>query len=597
MDSMREKLLASMALVGLTLAVYGQVVTFDFVRYDDPAYVTGNAMVQKGITAEGLRWAWTTGHFSNWHPLTWMSLMLDVSIWGDWPGGFHATNLLLHIGGVLLLFLTVARLSPTPSCAPAFFVAAIYAVHPLHAESVAWVAERKGILSTFFFMLCLWLYVHYCEKPGRFRFALLALAMTCGLLAKQMLVTLPVLLLLLDFWPLGRVENFRRRVTEKLPLFALAAVFSIFAYFAQSGGGALSDLETTPLTGRVENAVCSIATYLGKAIWPTELSPVYPLLVEELTPMRVGIAMATVLALLAVMVMSRRRWPQWTFAIAWYLIALLPVCGLVQIGSHARADRYTDIPLIGVWWAMVLSVYQLVLARVLSSRVAFGIGLVVAAGLAVCGFRQAHYWSDSRKLFERAVTVDPNNYLAMNNLGLVYRDAGLADDALEMFQRSLQVRPKFVPALVNLGNLLADGGEAKAAIEPLTEAALGQPDNATIHASLGRAFFLAGQYHEAETACRLSLSLDPNLAIAHSNLGSTLMEQGIKAEGLGEFEIAVRLAPDDLTFRFNLAAGYVAMDQPPRAKAELDEIVRRRPDHARAKSLLESLDKRSGKSK
>lgn len=589
---MKTKLLGCVGLCALVAAVYGQTLTFDFVRYDDPAYVTANEVVQRGLTIDGIRWAFTTGHFSNWHPLTWISLMADASIYGVHPGGFHATNVLLHSLGSCLLFLAVAEMTAPHGrvMAASWMVAALYAVHPLHVESVAFVAERKGILSTFFFMLCLAAYPRSLHATQRGWRTLLAGAFVAGLMCKQMLVTLPALLMLLDRWPLERPLSIVRSATEKLHLFAIAAVFSVVAYWAQSAGGALSDLENAPLEMRFKNATISAATYLAKAVWPSGLAPVYPLQEATLNGLRVAVA-ASFLGIAAAMAfLVRRRAPQCAFGLAWYFVALLPVCGLVQIGSHARADRYTDIPLVGIWWAAVWTARQMLATLPARRQIGLTLAAFTLGSLSIVAFRQTRFWRDSRTLFEHAAAVTENNYIVLNNLGLVYRDLGMPREALPVFEEAVRSRPTGVPARANLGNLLATLGDPVAATEHLREAARLQPADATIHSSLGRALTLQGKHSEAEAACRQALALDANLPTAHGNLGVALMEQGRKDEGLAELESAVRLAPNDIGFLYNLAAGYATCGRSAEAVDLLERVLARQPNQQAALRLRATIE-------
>jgi len=500
----------ALALVALTFAAYGGVPELGFV-FDDRSYVVMNPHVTGGLTAANVSWAWTTGHVSNWHPLTWMSLMLDAQLFGPGPRGFHLTNLVLHAANVLLLVSLLVRMTGT--WWKSVLVSALFAVHPQHVESVAWVAERKDVLSTFFGLLALGAYVRYAESSDREQrggawYALSLLAFAASLASKQMLVTLPFLLLLLDVWPLDRARV-KLRLLEKLPFLALSVAASWVVLFVQRVGGATAMLEPQALTVRVANAAIAYGMYLLRAVWPTKLAALYPHPGDDVSFLAAGAAMAVLAAVTAVVLVARKARPYLAVGWFWYLGTLVPVIGLVQIGVQQRADRYTYVPLIGVYVAVVWGLGAFVSRR--GRGVALAMSVVVLSVLTVVARRQVEVWHDDATLFRHALRVTENNALAHNNLGAELLDRGQVREAEEHLHAALALDPGHVEANYNLGNAL-----------------------------LAR-----GLDREAEAGYRAALQLDPNHVQSRANLGLVLVQQERFAEGIHELRAAVRLAPDD----------------------------------------------------
>ena len=430
----RSEILLGLALAALALVVSGPVLDCDFVDYDDDIYVTNNLGVLQGVSLEGIAWAFTTTRSNHWHPLTWLSLQRDVDLYADasglHPWGFHLTNLLLHVGNVLLLFAVLRQMTRLPWRSAV--VAALFAVHPLHVESVAWVTERKDVLSTFFWLLTTAAYVRYARKPGWRRGTIVLLPYVLGLLSKPMLVGLPFTLLLLDYWPLQRfstgASSFApasppRLVCEKLPLFLLGALSTAVSLAARQAGGGIKSGEYLGLGERLACAVNASVVYLLKAFWPVNLAVFYPFPPEGLSAMRVA-GEATLLAVLTLVVLgARRRYPYLAVGWLWYLGTLLPVSGVVQLGTYAYADRYTYVPSIGlfiglVWWLadLVPLAYRV---RLLTPA-----AVLVVLGASVLSWRQAHVWHDSVTLWAQARAVTPDSFIIRTHLGLAYQNAG-----------------------------------------------------------------------------------------------------------------------------------------------------------------------------
>jgi tetratricopeptide (TPR) repeat protein len=466
-------------LVLLVAVVFGQTVRFEFVALDDPGYVAENEQVLSGLTLEGLRWAATTTAMGNWHPLTWLSLMLDAEIGGPAPAIFHLTNVLLHAANTLLLFGLLER--ATGDRWPSVFVAALFAVHPLHVESVAWVAERKDVLSTLFWLLATLAYVRWVERPSAGRYALVLAALAAGLAAKPMLVTLPITLLLLDAWPLASSpgRTLRRRAAEKLPLFVLSAAAAALALWAQARTGAVAPVEAYPLGTRVANAVVASVRYACDLFWPAGLAVPYPYDAAGLTPLRVGASAALLAAVTALALTQARRRPYLLVGWLWYLVTLAPVIGLVQVGEQGRADRYTYVPLIGLFVMIAWSTSDSPLARhaLAVRRVLAAAGAAAVALLAALAWVQTSHWRNSETLFTHALRVTEDNKTAHQALGLVLHRRGALEEAMAHYREALRISPTSVESHRNLAAALGEAGRHAEALEHHRAAVRLAPDD------------------------------------------------------------------------------------------------------------------------
>jgi tetratricopeptide (TPR) repeat protein len=548
------------ALVLITLAVYGPVRNFSFVTFDDPDYITSNAHVSGGITRAGLVWALTAFHAGTWMPVTWLSYMIDVALHGVDAGWLHVTNVALHLVSTLVLFGVLVRL--TGAMGRSAFVAALFAVHPLHVESVAWIAERKDVLSTLFWWLAIGAYVTYVRKPSRSRYALVAACFAAGLMAKPMLVTLPVTLLLLDVWPLGRLNAARgwgALILEKLPLVGLSVISTVVTFAAQQQVGAVAELDALPPSARIGNGLTSYVEYLIKMIWPARLAILYPFPAEVSMAAALGslglLAGITYLALQA-----RRRHPYVTVGWFWYLLTLVPVIGLAQVGSHAMADRFTYVPLVGIFiiiaWGMpdLLSRRTLPSAHVIPTRrwaLASGAVAIVIA-LAAVARGQTGYWQDSFACWQHAVDVTTDNFIAEDALAGVLTDEGRMAEAIPHFRRALELHSDFPGARHNLtvaltkqGEDLAGAGRLDEAIGAFQEALRHTPSSADVHEDLGLVLFARGRIDEAVAAYREALRFNPVLAEAHDSLGRAYLAQHKVTEARLELKEALRLDPQN----------------------------------------------------
>jgi Flp pilus assembly protein TadD len=557
--------LVCLFLVIATVAVYWQVRNHEFVNFDDDRYVTENSHVQDGVTRESIIWAFTATDVANWHPLTWLSHMLDYQLYGMNPKGHHLTNVFFHLANTIFLFLILKWM--TGALWRSIFVAALFALHPLHVESVAWVAERKDVLSTFFWILTIWTYLRYVKRPAFNRYLLILFSLILGLMAKPMLVTLPFVLLLLDYWPLDRfqlsqsgsahpikkqaslcatklrAENFRL-LWEKVPLFALAAISSIVTFLVQRSGGSVGDWDIYPAKIRMANALVSYVSYIGKMIWPHNLAIFYPHPGQNLQLWQAaGAGLLLGLITMAVLRVTRSH-PYLMVGWLWYLGTLVPVIGLVQTGAQAMADRYTYVPLIGLFIMIAWGFSELVAKwRYQRIGLALAAGIVLAASM-ILTWTQLHHWKSTFKLFEHARNVTVDNYLAHNNLGIAYTRQGKIETAINHYTKAVQIKPNLPRSHNNLGNAYARQGRMNEAIAHYTVALQIKPDFAGAHNNLGNVLAEQGRNEEAIFHFSRAQQLQPDFAEASFNMGSVLARQGSMDEALAQLNRALELKPD-----------------------------------------------------
>ncbi len=603
----------SLALIAANLIVYAQVWGHDFVNYDDPDYVTDNPIVSEGLTRHGVAWAFTTFHSSNWHPLTWLSHMLDVQLYGLNPGPHHFTNLLLHMANTLLLFWLLHAM--TGALGRSAFVAGLFAVHPLHVESVAWVAERKDVLSTLLGLLTLCAYVGYVRQPRLRRYGLVLVLFALGLMAKPMLVTLPLVLLLLDFWPLRRIafgsnppgaadprRDWQRQafrlILEKIPLLALGAASSIVTLAAQRRGGSVTDLAMLPLKFRAASALVSYAAYIGKMLWPARLAVFYPYPRTLPAAWVVGALLGLLGISIAVMKAGLRH-PYLPVGWLWYLGTLVPVIGLVQVGSQLRADRYTYVPLIGLFIIVAWGIPELVARWAPPGMILPAAALLAILACMLTAWRQVQYWENSSTLWDHAQNVTTGNYLALNNAGVALVKEGKMDEAILEFSEALRLEPGYADVHNNLGKALASQGKLGEAIAEYSVAVRIKPDFAEAHYNLGSALAGQGRMDDAVAQYSEALRIQPDFPgaheslgpvldspEAHDNLGIVLAKQGKLDEAIPEFQEALRLKPDDPQAHNNLGITLGKQGKMDEAIYEFQEAVRIQPDYAEAHNNL-----------
>ncbi len=536
--------------------------------FDDTMYITNNPHVQRGLTGESVIWAFSTPRSGSWHPLTWLSHLTDCSLFGLDPAGHHMANLAFHALNAVLLFLILLKM--TGAVWPSVLVAAVFAVHPLRVESVAWVAERKDVLSGMFWMTTVAAYVRYVERPGAMRYLLIVLSLMLGLMSKPMLVTLPFVLLLLDYWPLNRLRPTRQAVTnrtspkarpryrkspsfliiEKIPLFVLAGIFSIITHFVQKSQGAMILAETgqLSLSARLMNALVSYWDYIANTFYPVGLSAFYPHPGEDLPLMKIFVSSAILVFLSLAVVFAARRGKRYALVgWLWYLGVLVPVIGLVQVGEQAMADRYTYLPSIGLLiiftWAAADLLERFVKRRHLETVLVTTVGIVLAV-LIVSTRAQVRYWKDGATLYRRALEVTEDNYLAFYNLARIELQNGRIDKAIEYFGETLRLKPTSSDAHNNLGIALRNAGRVHEAIEHFREALRIRPDFALAHNNLGQALGQAGQLDEAARHLEEAIRIQPGYAKAHFNLAHARARQKRIDEAIKHCEYALQLDPN-----------------------------------------------------
>ena len=543
-SSNRWSFLICLILGLITFAVFYQVHSFKFVNYDDPPYVYENLNIQAGITLKAVEWTFTSGYAANWHPLTWLSHMLDWRLFGSNAGGHHLTNLIFHISNALLLFLVLKRM--TSATWPSAFVAALFALHPMHVESVAWVSERKDVLSTFFWILTMWAWLQYVKHPGITRYILTLLMFSLGLLSKPMLVTLPFILLLLDYWPLERFGKLRtyQLILEKIPFVFLAAISSIVTFLVQRSGGGVSRDPALSLTICISNAFISYVKYIEKMYWPAGLAYFYPHPGRNIS---IFYAVVSVFILLAITFLILRFSSKHRYLLTgwfWYLGTLVPVIGLIQVGDQAMADRYSYIPLTGLFIIIAWGVSEILLKWQYRKIILGASSLIILLILAICSYVQSGYWKDSVSLCTHALKVTKDNYKAHFNMAVALRDIDKFDEAALEFQKCFQIKPDAALAINGLGVIFGRQGKFDQASEYFTKALNIAPNLAEVRTNLGYVLINQGKLDDAMFNLNESLRINPKSALTHRYLGQVLERKGQIDQAVSHFEEALRLKPD-----------------------------------------------------
>src|SRR5882724_13032121 len=553
------------AVAALSWLIFGQTFWHDFINYDDPRYVYENTKITEGLSISGIAWAFTHIHSMNWHPLTTISHMLDCQLYGVKAGGHHFTNVLLHSVAVVLLFLALLQMTGGPSRTGSIwrsaFVAAVFAIHPLRVESVAWIAERKDVLSGVFFMLTLLAYVYYVRLPQLRRYLVVVFVFACGLMSKPMLVTLPFVLLLLDYWPLDRIKGrVWARVLEKLPLIALSAVSSIATFLAQKG--AVGYTEELPILERLNNAVISYVLYIWQMLWPVNLAVFYPHPENRLPLWEIISSLFLLICVTAVAITLRKQLPYLITGWLWYLGMLVPVIGLVQVGWQGRADRYTYLPQIGLYIAITWAVADLTSLWRHQRAILSTAALLTIVVLSWRAWVQTRYWRDSETLFKHALAVTTNNDVGENNLGIVYLRKGNLDEAISLLQAAVDLRPDNSPAHENLAKALLQKGHVTDALIHYRKLLELQPDNIEVHNIVGTALIQQGHIREGVEEWQKVLAIRPDNGNAMSNLAWVFatspdesVRNGPKAVQLAEQAVRISGGRIPILFR-TLGAAY-----------------------------------------
>jgi len=604
------------ALVLAILIAFEPIRLNDFVSYDDHHYVTENPHVNNGITGRSVIWAFTTSHSANWHPLTWLSHMLDCQLFGLVPFWHHMTNLLFHIVNTLLLFWILKRM--TGAVWPSGFVAAVFALHPLHVESVAWVAERKDVLSGFFWMLTIAAYIRYVEHPAIKRYLLVVFVFCLGLMAKPMLVTLPFVLLLLDYWPLGRFQwghqsNFKdlqqsepantggfslsivHLTMEKIPLLVLAAASSVITYIVQQNAGALSTIEKVPLNFRIVNALASYVGYIGKMIYPSRLAVLYPLHSHQLPTSRSIISFLILAGISAAVVYIGRHRRYFVTGWLWYLGTLVPVIGLIQVGAQAMADRYTYLPSIGITIMVSWG-----LAEFTAKWRYRKVGLQITAGLLlvamlICTRMQVRYWRNSFTLYEHTLAVTENNSVIHNYYGITLFESGQLDAAFEHYKQALQINPQYSAARNNIGQVFLKQQKLDKAIACFNQVLHDRTDWHDTYYNLGLAYAQKGELELAVQNYSEALRVKPDYPEALNNWAAVLKKQGKIDKAIRKWKRALELKPDHAGAHYNIGLAMSKQGNDSQAIKHLNEALRIKPDWPTAHSHLGNIYYKQGR--
>ncbi|MBF0404643.1 tetratricopeptide repeat protein [Candidatus Magnetominusculus xianensis] len=602
----RDKASARVRLYALVLllaaiAAYSPVWNNDFVSYDDYKYTKENPYIKDGLTIESIKWAFGTFYFSNWHPITWISHMADISLYGFGSSGHHLTSLLIHaINGILLFFVlysltnapgnSTGSTSTTLACV---FAAALFAVHPLNVESVAWVAERKNVLCAFFWFTSLIAYDRYVRSQTLARYLIVLLLFSLALMSKPMAVTLPFTLLLIDYWPLGRFSAGHSvinkypvtgMIAEKIPFFLLSFVSSVLTIHAQRQEGAIISFGTLPLSTRVVNAIMSYAIYIKKLFIPTNLAVFYPYIEEKSHVVIVFTALALI-GLTVFVFIKRKTAPYLLMGWLWYLGTLVPVIQIVQVGSASMADRYMYIPAVGLF-IMIAWGGSAVIAQARMIKV---IAVVVIVLLMIITFRQTGYWRDSITLYQHAIDVTTGNYLAHNNYGQILMKQGRLDESAVQFKKGLDIMPSNNELNYNMWKVLSAKGIPDEKYLINASAIWFQGDEAVLYKNAGINYFNKAQYDDAVGFFLKSLLINKKDAEVFNYLGMALQEKGQHKEAILTFNKALGLLPNSAVLHFNKAAALVKAGDVKAAVVELKESLRLDPENKPAQQMLKEI--------
>ncbi len=587
----RPDLLILLGLAAMTFAIYAQVIGHQFITLDDDAYIKQNAMVNRGLTLAGVAWAFTTFDQGNWHPLTWIAHMIDRQLFGMNAGGHLLVNALIHVANTLLVFWFLFR--TTHARWPSALVAALFALHPLHVESVAWAAERKDTLSTFFGLLSLIAYVRYAKAPSGGRYVWTVITLALGLLAKPMLVTWPFVMLLLDYWPLRRFDLTSRKdvatklwplLREKLPLFALVVASAVITSLAQSHGGAVRTFQEFPIALRLANALASYVKYLLLTFWPNDLAVYYPYTTAGTPAWQIICAAFLLIGITAFCFFQPRKLSGYLIVgWLWFLGALVPVIGIVQVGGQTMADRYFYIPSIGLFIVIAFGLADIAKTRRIAPSLSAAVASGILLGLAILTNAQIHRWSDSFTLFKHTLAVTPPNLMIENNLGSALSRSGLHDEAAAHFEKALQIMPAhydslLYDALLNMGISRFYQNRLPEAIEYCQSALRVRPDAPKAHDLLGMALAMQGHGEAALDEIRHAAELAPNDADIQKDLGVTLGRLGRIPESIDHFHEALRLNPYNASAHNNLGLSLLQSGKPGESIPEFEAALRLNPE-------------------
>jgi len=573
-------------LIAGVAVVYVRAAGFGFVDYDDPFYVNRNPQVLAGLTWDGVKWAFTTMHAGNWFPLVWLSLMLDRSLFGAGAAGFHLVNVAFHIANTILLFWVLKRYSK--SLWASFFVSALFTLHPLHVESVAWITERKDVLSMLFWLLTMLAYLRYVEIPSARRYVIVCVVFALGLMSKSMLVTLPFVLLLMDYWPLKRLWpeeksngiTIGRLLFEKMPLLLLSAASCVMTVIAQKNAGAVAKVSIVPFSQRVGNALVSYCDYILKTFWPVDLAVFYPHPIKLLAGWKVAVSLAVlvVITIAAILLRRRRYLPVGWF---WFLGTLVPVIGLVQVGGQAMADRYTYIPLTGIFIMLAWLVGDILSQWKHRQLIAGVAGSAIIGVLGAITFVQVGYWRDTVTLFEHCAAATPDNVIVRMYLGTGLAQKGDAESALREFEAALRFEPDETRTFYNIGLMLASLGRTDEAIGYFNRVLERKPGDADTCMALALIWTAKGDLERAVDSYRQGVKYNPEDAILRGAFGLMLLQLNRVDEGIRELEQSVRIKADSSAY-CNLGIAWAQKGQMSRAAEYYTKSIQLGPGNAKA---------------
>jgi protein O-mannosyl-transferase len=596
-----------------TFALFAPALKFGFLNYDDPDYVTKNAHVQSGLGLDNFVWAFTKSYSANWHPLTWISHMLDCQLFGPRAWGHHLTNILFHVANTLLLFLTLRRM--TGAIWRSALVAALFAWHPLHVESVAWISERKDVLSTFFWLLTMLAYLEYARRPGRKWYLLTLTGLALGLMSKPMVVTLPFVLLLLDFWPLNRFSNlpwqpsssttltpdplklpklpWTRLLIEKIPLFGLVILASLATFFAQKSIGAVMGLGTVPLHDRIANIPISYVRYLKKIIWPNDLAIFYPF--QSWSNLQIAAALLFLFASLVLIVLSCRKWPVLAVGWLWFLGTLVPVIGIIQVGTQSMADRYSYIPAIGIFIILAWGLGELAARWRLSPRLLASASTIALIACIAATASTLQTWQNTGTLFGHALEVTSNNTVAYTSLGFFQIDCGKTNEAKTNFDAALKIVPNWPAALFGEGLLYSTMGDDLTATNYYAQALKSAPSAyRVINICFANSLYRLGKLPEAADHYTAALNADPADVEANYMLGSILTKLDFNKEAIEYLNTSLQFQPESASAHDQIAQAYSKVGNNNAAFRHYKEAVRIDPNLAHAQRQLGILMAQNG---
>ena len=606
------KMMISLLLILAIIIAYGQVKNFDFVGYDDQEYITENSHVQKGLTVESIIWAFTSFHSANWHPLTWLSHMLDCELYRLNPMGHHWTNLMFHMVNTILLFIVLELM--TGAIWRSAFVAALFALHPLHVESVAWVSERKDVLSTFFGLLMIFSYYRYVKISSLKNYLLVIIFFSLGLMSKPMLVTFPFVLLLLDFWPLKRFHykndylfqsertthygskgNYRL-ILEKVPLFIPVVISCVLTFFAQKSEGAVQALLSLSLKNRIENALVSYVNYILKMFWPSKLAVFYPHPGDTFPAWQIFGAALLISCACFLAIRAAKKYPYIVIGLFWYLGTLVPVIGLVQVGEQAMADRYTYIPLIGLFIIVAWGVLDLFRKWHYQKIYLSVFAMIILSAFTARTFFQISHWKNGVTLFEHAIKVTENNHKAHNNLATSLDSLDL-DRAISHFKEALRIHPKYVIALNNLGIALYNKGNYDEAVLYFNKLLDIKPKKTDTRMNLANVLFIQGKSDEAVSHYNEIIKTDSENADVHSNLAYVLFTKGKLNEAVFHYKEAIRINPEHEKAHYNIGDIFIKQGKIKEAFTHFAEVIKIKPDNVQAYNKIGLILFKQGKLK